>query len=268
LYYQHGFAGGLARIVIQLSEDDAERLMNLLDTYLDWQYRHPGDESPVETTSQAVDESPVETITEAVDESPVETSDDESLPGPGIRAQRVDALLDLLEHAAYEQHDHIDVERASIGVTVDYATLVDAKPGGADLESGATVTGEAARRLACDAGIHRMIVKGQSEILDVGRKTRDWPIAQRRAIAARHGHKCAAAGCDRRIYQIHHIEWWENGGGTAIHNGVPLCLAHHHLVHEGGWTITYNPATGVTTLTGPDGQTIRSNARMQTRRTG
>lgn len=47
--------------------------------------------------------------------------------------------------------------------------------------------------------------------------------------------------------------WWETGGDTNIGNGVPLCLHHHHLVHEGGWQITYSPTTGMTTLTGPAG---------------
>ena len=44
----------------------------------------------------------------------------EPAPRPGIRARRIDAVLDLLEHAAYEHRDHVDVERAAIGVTVDY----------------------------------------------------------------------------------------------------------------------------------------------------
>lgn len=249
LYRQHGFGGGLDRIIIDLATEDAERLMNLLDTYLDWLHRHPVDEFPVETTS-------------AADETPVEPPDGEAVPSAGIRARRVDALLDLLEHAAANLTDRIDVERAAIGVTVNYETLVERVPGFAHLASGATVGGETARRLACDAGIHRLIVKGKSEILDVGRKTRDWPVAQRRAIAARHGHRCAIGSCGRVIFQIHHIEWWENGGHTKVDNGVPLCLAHHHLVHEGGWTITYNPNTGITTLTGPRGQTITSGARL------
>ncbi|HVE93338.1 MAG TPA: DUF222 domain-containing protein [Acidimicrobiales bacterium] len=272
LYRQAGFGGGLDRIIIELTGDDAERFMNVIDTYLDWLYRQrekspvetAGDESPVET---AGDESPVETaghespVETPVGESPVETP--EPALRPGVRAQRVDALLDLLEHAAYEHHDQIDVERAAVGVTVDYDTLVNATPGGADLSSGATITGDAARRLACDAGVHRIVVKGTSEILDVGQKTRTWTVAQRRSIAARHGHRCAYSGCERRIYQIHHIVLWENGGATAVYNGVPLCLAHHHLVHEGGWTVSYDPTTGTTSFTGSDGQQATSRNRLR-----
>ncbi|HVE94882.1 MAG TPA: DUF222 domain-containing protein [Acidimicrobiales bacterium] len=258
LVRMHGVGGGLDRITIDLTADDAERLMNLLDTYLDWQYRHPEQVAPVEPHPQPVDKALVEPL---IEESPVETMD--PAPRAGIRARRVDALLDLLEHAAYEHHDKIDVERAAIGVTVDYDTLVNATPGGADLSSGSTITGDAARRLACDAGVHRIVVKGTSEILDVGQKTRTWTVAQRRSIKSRHGHRCAYTGCERRIHQIHHIVWWENGGATAVENGVPLCLAHHHLVHENGWTVTYDPTTGITTFTGPDGQQTTSRDRLR-----
>ena len=118
------------------------------------------------------------------------------------------------------------------------------------------------RRLACDGGLHRIVTRGPSEILDVGRKTRHWSVAQRRAIKARHGHRCGFPDCGRRIFQIHHILWWENDGETCIDNGIPLCLHHHHLVHEGGWNIQYEPATGVTTFTGPAGQCAVTHARI------
>ena len=74
----------------------------------------------------------------------------------------------------------------------------------------------------------------------------------------RHGYRCCAQGCRRRITQIHHLHWWEDGGVTSIDNGVPLCSYHHHLVHEGGWTISYNPYTGITRLEGPQGQVLET----------
>ena len=46
------------------------------------------------------------------------------------------------------------------------------------------------------------------------------------------------------------------GGETSArpisHNLIPLCERHHHLVHEGGWTLTMTPDR-VTTWTRPDG---------------
>ena len=64
--------------------------------------------------------------------------------------------------------------------------------------------------------------------------------------------------CGRRITELHHIVKWGWGGETNLDVGVPLCLGHHHLVHEGGWSIRYDATTGTTTLRGPDGQRIES----------
>ena len=47
---------------------------------------------------------------------------------------------------------------------------------------------------------------------------------------------------------------WEHGGATDLDNLAPLCESakHHHLVHEGGWTLTMTPDR-VATWTRPDG---------------
>jgi hypothetical protein len=189
------------------------------------------------------------------DEGPVE-------PMRTLAQRRLDALVDLTEEIALANPDKIDPETAAIGVTVAYETLVERAPGTATLASGRIISGEAARRLACDAGVVRIITKGVAEILDVGRKTRTWSYAQRRAIRARHDNCCAFKGCARRITQIHHIIWWENGGVTAIVNGVPLCSAHHRLVHHAGWTVEWNPNTGTTRFQGPRGQTVESTSHL------
>jgi hypothetical protein len=31
-----------------------------------------------------------------------------------------------------------------------------------------------------------------------------------------------------------------------------LCHGHHHLVHEGGWTVSYDSTTDTVTFTNPD----------------
>jgi hypothetical protein len=144
-------------------------------------------------------------------------------------------------------------------VTIQYEDLITATGNGLTSQ-GSTLTGESVRRLCCDAGIHRVVVKGQSEILDFGRDERLFNRAARRAIRFRHGHSCAVRGCGRRITHIHHVRWWENGGETCVDNGIPLCLYHHHLVHEGGWEIVWDPITGKTILEGPRGQTLETTA--------
>jgi hypothetical protein len=46
----------------------------------------------------------------------------------------------------------------------------------------------------------------------------------------------------------------------------PLCSSHHHLVHEGGWTLTLTPDRTIT-LTRPDG-TIHHHGTTTNRASG
>lgn len=39
----------------------------------------------------------------------------------------------------------------------------------------------------------------------------------------------------------HHIEPWDHGGATDLDDLIPLCRFHHHLIHEGAWTLTVEP---------------------------
>ena len=114
---------------------------------------------------------------------------------------------------------------------------------------------DAMARLLCDADICRIVRRGPSEILDVGRATKRWPTATRRAIVARDRH-CRFPGCDRPAAwcQAHHVQFWDrDDGDTIVPNGVLLCSYHHHLVHEGGWTLSIDPLTAKVTVTDPTG---------------
>jgi hypothetical protein len=91
---------------------------------------------------------------------------------------------------------------------------------------------ETLRMLACDCSVTRIILGPDSEVLDVGRKTRIWSPAQRRAIIARDRH-CQAKECDRgpQWCDIHHTDHWSHGGPTSIDKGVLLCRWHHTKEH-------------------------------------
>ena len=52
--------------------------------------------------------------------------------------------------------------------------------------------------------------------------------------------------------KMHHIEFFRNGGKTAVNNLLPLCEKHHHLVHEGGWQLTMTEGR-IATWRRPDG---------------
>ena len=244
--FVQGFMDGYGQLILEGPNDMLLRVVGITDAYGNFLFHNK----------------PGQLRLEPVDESRIGTHPQGDEPKRPLAARRLDNFLDLCEEIALVNADKIDPEVAAVGVTVQYEDLVANRRTLTLTDQGAILTGEAVRRLACDAGVCRMVVKGVSEFLDVGRKTRTWTTAQRRAIRARHNHRCAAAGCNRRITQIHHIVWWDDDGDTAIDNGVPLCSYHHHLVHEGGWTITWNPNTGVTRMVGPEGQVLETQVSV------
>jgi Domain of unknown function (DUF222) len=150
--------------------------------------------------------------------------------------RRADALVELARQAL----DHGDLptsggERPHVNVDVSLETLKGlAGARAAELDWGGTISGEAARRFACDCGVSRIITDGKSQPLDVGRRTRTPPAALRRAVIARDRH-CVAPGCDRPPgwCEIHHGTHWIDGGHTRLDNLELRCHLHHYDEHEG-----------------------------------
>jgi hypothetical protein len=121
-------------------------------------------------------------------------------------------------------------------------------PGRSEVDGGAAIAAETARRLCCDAGIvvstHR-----NGKVLDVGRRKRSVSPALSRALRARDG-CCQFPGCmNRRFVDAHHIEHWAKGGATSLDNLVLLCRHHHRLVHEGGYRLERARDGSITVLT-------------------
>ena len=164
-----------------------------------------------------------------------------------------DALVDLCRFAL--DHDtSIETSGGSkphITATVDVRTLTAGNDESPDDEAapvdnlaiprpplpdldGQYISPEDARRLACDAGIARIITDGPSHVLDVGRGTRTIPAATRRAVEHRDG-ECAWTGCDAHTSwcDVHHIVHWAHGGSTDLDNLMLLCRRHHTAIHEG-----------------------------------
>ncbi len=139
---------------------------------------------------------------------------------------------------------HIDAE--VLNGTVDGNAEIDGIP----------VPAETARRLACDAPIEHNVEGPDGTCVGVGRAQYKAPRWLRRRINRRDNDTCRFPGCGRRIRHVHHIEHWVHGGPTDSWNLCGLCWEHHHLVHEGGWTIKGN-ADGALTFTGPTGRTAR-----------
>ncbi|MEP6464303.1 MAG: DUF222 domain-containing protein [Frankiaceae bacterium] len=162
--------------------------------------------------------------------------DDSRTPGQ----RRADALVELARRALDGgELPETGGERPHITVTVDLATLEARAPApAADVDWTGPICGEAARRLACDAAVSRIITEGPSEVLDVGRRTRTVPPALRKAVVVRDG-GCTFAGCDRPPpwCDAHHIKHWADGGATSLENLTLLCRHHHRLLHEGRWRL-------------------------------
>ncbi len=174
--------------------------------------------------------------------------------------RRADALGELCRgFLARRDRPTVGGERPVVTVRVDPAILSGAV-GEADLEDAGRLSGEAARRMACDASVVRMVMGPGSEPLDVGRKTRVVPAGLRRAVESRDRH-CRFPGCDRPPSwgEVHHVVHWGRGGRTAKDNLVLLCWRHHRAVHEDGFTVRM--LAGRPAFTAPDGRALRQAER-------
>ena len=142
------------------------------------------------------------------------------------------------------------IESGAVGVLIDLNALVDGKATGpdgarrtAETHGGTPLPVETIRRMACEAGIIPVVLGGAGQALDVGRERRLATKAQRMALRARYPTCGMDQGCNVPFddCQIHHIKPWKDGGHTNLDRMCPGCDKHHHLVHEGGWTLTRNP---------------------------
>jgi hypothetical protein len=120
--------------------------------------------------------------------------------------------------------------------------------------TGTELTPSALLRLACDADIEVAIPGDSGDALDLRRTRREPSPAQRRALVLR-DRGCVFPGCDRppQWTEAHHLVYWSRGGNTDLDNLVLLCAFHHHLLHEGSWTLQ-PAADGGWTATAPDGR--------------
>jgi Domain of unknown function (DUF222) len=96
-----------------------------------------------------------------------------------------------------------------------------------------------ARMIACDAGLIPAVLGSNSEVLDLGRKTPNWSVAQHRALELESDGHCGFPGCGVLLAycQIHHIHHRAHLGPTDKDNGIHLCLFHHWLIHHSNWEI-------------------------------
>ncbi len=136
----------------------------------------------------------------------------------------------------------------------------------ATLDDGTPLTQGTFDRIACDARWRRLLLDALDVPLSYGRSRRDWPPSLRKFIALRDG-GCRWGDCPMpaRACEVHHCQYWENGGETCAGNGLLLCRWHHHCIHNRGHSIKLLPdGTAETTL--PDGRVLVSRPRGPTPR--
>ena len=142
-----------------------------------------------------------------------------------------------------------------VSVLIDFDTLRDGLHDHSVCETstGEPVPAATIRRLCCDADIIPVVLDGDGVTLDVGRAKRVATREQRRALRAMY-RTCAHPGCTVGFddCDIHHVNPWTPTGLTDLDNLLPLCSRHHHLVHEGGWTLILR-ADRTTVWCRPDG---------------
>jgi hypothetical protein len=123
-------------------------------------------------------------------------------------------------------------EKPHINLHADLNALQGVAGGLHETENGDIIDVDTLRMIACDCSVSRIVFGSQGEVLDVGRKTRVWTAAQRRAIIARDRH-CQGPGCRAkpRHCDIHHLDHWANHGQTAVEKGKLLCRPCHTTEH-------------------------------------
>jgi hypothetical protein len=176
-------------------------------------------------------------------------------PRPAAQ-RRADALVDVCRFFLDHQGRRVGRRhRPHLNVVVD----VDALAGGGagQVLDGPVLDGATVGRLACDAGLHRVLTQGRSTILDYGATTRTAPANLWAALVVRDGH-CRHPGCDRgpEWCEAHHIPPFPRGP-TSIDSMVLKCSRHHHLAHLKGWSEKLLP-DGTLEVTTPRGLVLSS----------
>ena len=159
---------------------------------------------------------------------------DTGLWDPG-HTRLADALFDLCDQST---GDRKDPQNATVVIHVQDDVLAAARPGNGLLNQ-MPVGLDTIYRLACDADLEYSVLSEFCQTIGIGRRSQNIPWFLRRQVLHR-DNTCRRKGCGRKIRHVHHIVWWTRGGPTDLTNLCGLCWHCHHLVHEGGWTITGN----------------------------
>jgi hypothetical protein len=226
---------GTGQVIVTLTELELEEFAATYQAFIDLQYRpQPVDESAAADSEEAG----------AAAEAPLEEA--------SRRTKLADAFMDLTRTALA----HADGGRAAGDDRYLLHLVNQAERPDTTYLDGRPLDPRDAAMIDCDKSTVVHTTSPAGEPLYLGRKTRDWNTAQRRAIAVRDGGRCRFVGCTNRFYDIHHLQEWEQGGPTDIDNGCSQCPRHHRMLHH-GYEVQGNP-NGALDFYRPDGTYIGS----------
>ncbi|MGI8519668.1 MAG: DUF222 domain-containing protein [Actinomycetota bacterium] len=185
----------------------------------------------------------VKALQRAADRLPESLPEEEHTSGSDIplsaqdrrEQQAADALSALSSQAIASDQD---ADRATVVVhaTIESLGLCSSS----EIEGGLGLHPEIASRLTCDARIQYVLTDKEGNALGIGRASRNVPHWLHRQLLRR-DHGCTFPGCGTKMFlKAHHIWHWELGGPTDYDNLLLVCLFHHKLVHEGGWSVCLN----------------------------
>jgi hypothetical protein len=150
------------------------------------------------------------------------------------------AFCELLERYPADKLPNTGGASATVVVLIDLDVLTGRLEKAGVLDTGDKISPAALRRLACEAGVIPIVLDGDSQPLDVGRKHRLYTEYQRVAMFVR-DHGCRAEGCDRTTgLHAHHKKRWADHGHTDLADGVSLCPWHHARAHDTGYQTSYH----------------------------
>ena len=182
------------------------------------------------------------------------TKDAKREPVRSPAEKRADALADICRFFLDHQTSRYGGRhRPHVNLIVDLDRRTAGDPTAGCTVDGITLTPETISRVLCDCGVHRVVTKGRSTILDYGTRTQTIPAPLFNSLVVWDGH-CRWPGCDRPASWCdgHHVWHWEDGGPTRLDNLVLLCHRHHTKIHKHGWQIKLLPDATVE-ITTPDG---------------
>jgi len=153
-----------------------------------------------------------------------------------VSQRRADALMRLVGGDKAPE--------VSVDAIVDVDTLAGRMPSDlttamCELDGIGTISPALMSVYLCDCAIGRVLMRGQSEVLDLGRRTRLITPALRRALRVR-DRTCVEPGCTlpANCCDGHHIIHWTQHGETNLPNLELRCRRHHLRQHQRDLTTT------------------------------